>query len=306
MPHVSLRQIRIFDTVARYKNHTRAAEQLHMTQPAVSMQMKQLEENLGIRLFERQGKKLALSSQGNELREHSKNIIQSYNSMMNFAEKVKGCHTGHLTISVATTANHFATRILSAFSKKYPDVAISLDVTNRFKIIDQLKNYEPDLVIMGEPPTGLNLISEKFMDNPLVVIAPPDHSLVDCVKVLTVEDLKDEKFVVREKGSGTREAIARHFKTFGFTCASKLEMSSNEAIKHAVSAGFGLGVVSRHTIELELKNQHLVTLDVEGFPLVRSWHLVTRQGKSVSPVAEAFREFLLEEPEQYLVHPSCL
>ena len=304
MPHVSLRQVRIFDTVARYKSHTRAAEQLHMTQPAVSMQMKQLEENLGINLFERQGKRLALSSQGSDLRKYSKNIIQSYDEMMHFAEKVKGCHTGHLTISVASTANHFATRILSAFSKKYPEVTISLDVTNRLKILEQLKNYEPDLVIMGEPPEGFNLISEKFMKNPLVIIAPPDHPLVRSKKKLTVKDLKDEKFVVREKGSGTREAIERHFKEFGFICTTKLEMSSNEAIKHAVSAGFGLGIVSLHTIELELKNKHIVTLDIKGFPLMRSWHVVTRHGKATSPVAKAFREILLKDPEQYLVHPS--
>lgn len=304
MPHISLRQIRIFDAVARYKSHTRAAEKLHMTQPAVSMQMKQLEENLGISLFERQGKSLALSSPGYELREYSKNIIHSYNNMIDFAEKIKGCHTGHLTISVASTANHFATRILSAFSKKYPDVTISLDVTNRLNIIQQLENYEPDLVIMGEPPKGLRLSSERFMSNPLVIIAPPNHPLINSKKTLSVQDLKDEKFVVREKGSGTREAIERHFNEAGITCATQLEMSSNEAIKHAVSAGFGLGIVSLHTIELELKNKHLVTLNIEGFPLLRFWHLVTREGKAMSPVAEAFREILLEEPEQYLVHQA--
>jgi DNA-binding transcriptional LysR family regulator len=266
-----------------------------MTQPAVSMQMKQLEENLGISLFERHGKRLALSSLGERLRKHSKNIILAYNNMLDFAEKEKGLQAGHLTISVASTANHFAIRILSSFLKEYPEITISLDVTNRQKIIQQLENYEPDLVIMGEPPKGLRLNSEQFMANPLVIIAPPDHSLVNINKKLTMKDLRNEKFVVREKGSGTREAIERHFREFGFFCTTKLEMSSNEAIKHAVSAGFGLGIVSFHTIELELKTNQLVILDIKGFPLLRYWHLVTRKGKTMSPIAEAFRTFLLEK-----------
>lgn len=300
MPHISLRQIRIFDSVAQYQSHTRAAEKLHMTQPAVSMQMKQLEENLGIDLFERHGKSLNLSSAGQELREYSKQVIQSFNNMLEFAERIKGCESGHLVISVATTANHFTTRILSAFSKKYPDVTISLDVTNRKKILQQLENYEPDLVIMGEPPKGLGLKSERFMPNPLVIIAPPDHPLKD-KKRLKVNDLKDEKFVVREQGSGTREAIERHFNDAGVCCTTTLEMSSNEAIKHSVSAGFGLGIVSQHTIELELKSNLLATLDVEGFPLQRHWHLVTRKGKAMSPVAEAFRTFLLKEAQNFVI-----
>jgi DNA-binding transcriptional LysR family regulator len=136
------------------------------------------------------------------------------------------------------------------------------------------------------------------MANPLVVIAPPDHTLVKVHKKLTMTDLRDEKFVVREKGSGTREAIERHFRDFGFFCTSKLEMSSNEAIKHAVSAGFGLGIVSFHTIELELKTNQLVILEIKGFPLLRYWHLVTRKGKTMSPIAEAFRVFLLEKTKE--------
>ncbi len=300
MPHISLRQIRIFDSVARYKSHTRAAEKLYMTQPAVSMQMKQLEENLGIELFERQGRSLSLSHSGRKLREYSNHIINAFDSMIDFADKVKGCHTGHLTISVATTANHFTTRILSAFSEKYPDITISLDVTNRQSILRQLDNFEPDMVIMGEPPKGHGLLSEQFMANPLVIIAPPNHPLLTSKKPLTIKHLDGEKFVVREKGSGTRECIERHFKQSGICCATTLEMTSNEAIKHAVSAGFGLGIVSLHTIELELKNRHLSILDVAGFPLERHWHLVTRQGKAISPVAEAFRNFLLEKAEQYV------
>lgn len=293
-----MRQIRIFDFVSRYQSHTQAAEKLHMTQPAVSMQMKQLEKNLDIILFERHGKTLSLSTAGIQLRKYSKEILQSYNNMLDFVEKTKGFETGHLVISVATTANHFTTRILAGFSKKYPDITISLDVTNRQHILQQLENYEPDLVIMGEPPKGHGLKSERFMRNPITIIAPPDHPLKNRKK-LSIKNLENEKFVIREKGSGTREAVSKHFIESGLVRKTTFEMSSNEAIKHAVSAGFGLGVVSIHTIELELLNNHLIKLDVKGFPLLRHWHLVTRKGKAMSPVAEAFRNFLLEEAKNY-------
>lgn len=295
-----MRQIHIFDAVARYESHTQAAQKMHMTQPAVSMQMKQLEKNLGIALFERHGKILKLSSAGKELKEYSKEIMQGYSNMLDFVDRTKGCHTGHLTVTVATTANHFTTRILSAFSKSYPDITISLDVTNRQSILEQLENYEPDLVFMGEPPKGHGLISERFMPNPLAIIASPDHPLRDS-KNIPLEKIQHEKFVAREKGSGTRGAIEKHFSESGLTYETTLEMNSNEAIKHSVSAGFGLGIVSLHTIELELKNNLLIMLDVEGFPLQRYWHLVTRKGKAMSPVAEAFRSFVLEEAQNFVM-----
>ena len=299
MPHLSLRQIQIFDFVAHYENHTRAAEKLHMTQPAVSMQIKQMEKLLGIDLFERHGKSLNLTSSGKLLRKYSHDIIQSYNNMLDFVSEVKGCQQGHLTISVASTANYFASRMISAFSRLHPEVTISMDVTNRKKILQQLKCYEPDLVIMGEPPEGLNLASEQLMPNPLVIIAPFNHPLKDQKNIL-LEDLKAEKFVMREKGSGTRKTIEKHFANTGLCCNTTLEMSSNEAIKHAVSAQFGLGIVSLHTIELELSNQHLVILDVENFPLQRHWHLVVHKRKAVSPVSKAFKYFLREQATHYM------
>jgi len=294
MPNVTFRQLRIFDMVARYQSHTRAAEKLHMTQPAVSMQMKQLEDSLDISLFERQGKSISLTREGRAMRQYSSNIIQSYESMLEYVDEIKGCRQGQLAISVTTTANYFTSRILAAFSKQFPQINISLDVTNRQKILAQLEHNEPNLVIMGEPPKGHELMSEKFMVNPLVIIAPADHPLVDR-KQLDLDTVLKEKFVVREPGSGTREAIERHFRKFNKSCTSGLEMSSNEAIKHAVAAGFGLGVVSKHTIDLEIANNYLKILDVKEFPIERHWHLVSRQGKPMSPIATAFREFLLQQ-----------
>lgn len=299
MPRVTLRQIIIFEEVARYKSHTKAAAKLHMTQPAVSMQMKQFEESLDIHLFEREGKAISLTKEAENMRTYTSGIMQSYRSMMEYTEQLKGVHQGHLVVSVATTANYFTTRILAAFSHEHPQVKISLDVTNREKILSQLAHNEPDQVIMGEPPRGLDLDYETFMDNPLVVIAPPDHHLVG-KKCITLSDLTKEKFVGRELGSGTREAIERHMNKAGARYECSLEMSSNEAIKHAVAAGFGLGIVSQHTITMELDNHYLVLLDVEGFPIVRHWHLVTRKGRVMSSVAKAFREYILEKAKDYV------
>lgn len=298
MLRLSLKQISIFETVARYESHTKAAEKLYITQPAVSMQMKQMEATLDIELFERRGKSIALTRAAQELRMYTGDIMQSCRRMEEHLEQLKGGQQGHLVISVTTTANHFTTRLLSDFSKTYPQVKISLDVTNRQKILTQLTNYEPDHVIMGEPPKGLNLDSETFMDNPLVVIAPADHPLCG-KKNISMDEILKEQFVSRERGSGTREAIERHFKEFEKHCVSSLEMSSNEAIKQAVAAGFGLGIVSLHTIALELKSNYLTVLDVESFPILRHWHLVTHKQKTMSPVAKTFRKFLLEKAEHF-------
>ncbi|CAA6827446.1 MAG: RuBisCO operon transcriptional regulator CbbR [uncultured Thiotrichaceae bacterium] len=298
MPQLTLKQIQIFDTVVRYKSHTRAATELHMTQPAVSMQMKQMELLLDVQLFERHGKSISLTKDAEELRKYSADIIRSYRAMMDQVNVLKGSEQGTLIVSVTTTANYFATRILAAFSKMHPEIKISLDVTNRRKILTQLERNEPDQVIMGEPPDNLDLGSEVFLDNPLVIIAPPDHVLCK-EKNIALHRLLQEKFVLREKGSGTRAAIERHMEGFK-DCTSSLEMSSNEAIKHAVAAGFGLGVVSKHTISMELQNNYLKILNVEGFPINRHWHLVTRKGKVVSPVAQSFRQFLLKEAQNFV------
>lgn len=294
MHRITFRQAQIFEAVARYKSHTKAASVLHMTQPAVSMQMKQFEERLGIELIERHGKSITLTREAIGLQKYVNNMMQAYQSLEEYVNDLKGCEAGILVLSATTTANHFTTKILAAFSRLYPNVHLSLDVTNRVNILAQLEHNEPDQVIMGEPPTGLGLESEVFMDNPLVVIARPDHPLKD-KKNIPLTSIMEEKFVSREAGSGTRKAIERHFKRYDFKCESGLEMTSNEAVKHAVAAGFGLGVVSLHTVELELKSDYLCVLDVESFPILRHWHLVTKKGKPQSHVASIFRDFLLTE-----------
>lgn len=292
--HVTFRQMQVFESVARHRSYTRAAEVLYLSQPAVSLQIKQLENNLGIALFEKLGKKIYLTEAGREFFAYSKRITQQLNEAEAVLEDLKGVTRGRLSVSVASTANHFATRLLAEFSKRHPGTTISLDVTNRKSLLYQLDANEIDLVIMGKPPEEMDLLTEAFMDNPLVIIAPPDHRLAKS-KHIPLSDLQQETFVVRELGSGTRIAMERFFSEKGVTLTTGMEMTSNEAIKQAVEAGLGLGIVSIHTLELELETKCLKVLDAEDFPILRHWYLVTRQGKRLSPIAQAFHGFVLKE-----------
>ena len=292
--NVTLRQLKVFESVARYLSYTRAAAELYLSQPGVSMQIKQLEGNLGLPLFEKIGKKIFLTEAGQEMYQYSRNISQQLAEANSVIEALKGVKSGRLQVSVATTANYFATRLLAAFSKRYEGVTVHLDVTNRESLLRQLDANETDLVIMGQPPAGMDLETVAFMENPLVIIAPPAHPLVR-KKAISLEQLQTETFVVRELGSGTRIAMERFFADKGVSLSTGMEMTSNEAIKQAVEAGLGLGIVSIHTLELELETKRLKLLDVESFPILRHWYIVHRKGKRLSPVAQAFKAFVLNE-----------
>lgn len=299
--NITLRQLQIFESVAQTQSYTRAAEHLHMTQPAVSMQMKQLEEMVGLDLFERQGKKIVITKAGEKLRKHANKIIDRFEIMQSSISKLQKGQHEQIKISAATTANHFVTHMMAEFSRLHQDINITLDITNRKTLVTQLQNYAPDFVIMGEPPSKLDLDSQLIMENPLIVIASPEHPLVQKYKSKTIpmSELIKEAFVVREEGSGTKAAIRRHFKRYDLDFISSYEMSSNESIKHAVVAGLGLGIVALHTIKLELEAGKLVILNVENFPLERHWHLVSRKGRRLSPAAVEFQQFILESAESY-------
>jgi len=292
--NVSLRQLQVFETVARLLSYTRAAAELHLTQPAVSMQVRQLEEEVGLPLFEKLGKQISLTEAGHELFHYSRTIDRSLQEMEEVVESLKGVSRGRLSIAVASTVNYFAPRLLAAFHQRYPGIGLQLDVTNRERLIHQLRENAVDMVLMGQPPQAVEVESEAFMDNPLVVIAPPEHPLAR-EQAISVQRLAEEVFVMREPGSGTRQAMERFFGEHGVAIRHGMQMTRNEAIKQAVRAGLGLSVVSVHTLELELEAGRLVIPDVEGFPRARQWHLVYRQGRRLSPAAQAFRRFVLEE-----------
>ncbi|NOY66801.1 MAG: LysR family transcriptional regulator [Gammaproteobacteria bacterium] len=297
--NITFRQLEVFEAVSKALSYTQASKALHLSQPAVSMQIKQLEDNLGIDLFEQMGKQIYLTEAGIEMFRYSQVISQQLDEVSEVLEQLKGVQRGKLTISVASTANYFATRLLAAFSRKYDETTFSLDVTNRETLLLQLDNNEPDLVIMGKPPADRELLAEAFMTNPLVVVAAPDHPLIG-VKDIPLELLQEETFVVREKGSGTWGAMQRFFASHSIVLNTGMEMTSNEAIKQAVEAGLGLGIVSVHTLSLELETHRLAILDVQSFPILRDWYLVHRQGKRLSPVAEAFRQFVFDEGQKLI------
>lgn len=301
--HVTLRQLKVFQAVARHLNYSKAAETLFLTQPAVSMQIKQLEENCGMPLFEQIGKRIYLTDAGKEFEHYCRIINAQLDELDTVFEELKGVERGHLHLSVASTANPFCTHLLAEFRKRVPHLTVSLDVTNRKGLIRQLEYNETELVVMGQPPEGLDVYAEPFMDNPLVVIASPEHRLARERKI-ALERLKDEPFVVREKSSGTRISMERFFDEAGIELQASIEMRSNEALQQAVQAGLGLGIVSRHTLELELETHRLVILDVERFPIMRQWYLVHRTGKHLTPIARAFREFMLNEANKFWKLPE--
>ncbi|MFC1751137.1 LysR family transcriptional regulator [Pseudomonadota bacterium] len=297
--NVTFRQLKVFEAVARHMGFTRAAEELHLSQPAVSMQVKQLEEHVGLPLFEQVGKKIFLTEAGREMFHYAREIAGQLEEAESVIEALKGVQRGRLDIAVASTANHFGTKLLAAFSRKYPSVTIKLDVTNRETLLRQLGDNEKDLVIMGRPPANMELEAESFMDNPLVVVANAGHPWAK-ERDIDPERLRDRTFVVRERGSGTRQLMERFFESHDIPFEPGMEMTSNEAIKQAVEAGLGLAVVSIHTLELELETNRLTVLDVHDFPIMRHWYIVHPRSKRMSPVAEAFRQFVLDDAKSVL------
>lgn len=289
----TLRQLRVFEAVADELSFTRASEKLHLSQPAVSIQVKQLEEGVGLPLFEHMSRRISLTEAGRIMYRCSQTIRSVLGDAGEQIDELMGIQRGRLDITVATTASYFASRILAGFARHYPQIAVSLDVTNREGLLQQLESNLCDLVIMGEPPKGKNLEYTPIMENPLVIIAAPQHPLAGKRNIPT-EDLGEQGFVFREAGSGTRAAIIRFLEKKGIAIRITMEMTSNEAIKQTVQAGLGLGIVSRHTVELELATGQLVELDVKHFPLKRHWYLVRRQDKQLSPVAQRFESYVLD------------
>ena len=290
--HLTLRQLKIFSQAARHSSLTRAAAELHLSQPAVSMQIKQLEESIGMSLFDRVGKGLRLTEAGRELERYSREVTAKVEEIGQVMDEIKGLKRGALSIAVATTVSQYAIQAVAGFHQRYPGIQVSLDVTNRKSLLSQLESNEADIVLMGFPPKKRQLEAIPFMDNPLVVIAATDHELVGR-KAIKLSEISGETFLLREPGSGTRQAVERYLRSKGVTLSTTLFMSGNEAIKYGVEAGLGLAIVSRHTISLELKTGRLRELPVRGFPLVRKWYIVRPATRRYSAAAKAFADFIL-------------
>lgn len=294
MKHVTLRQLRVFEAVARHLSFSRAAAELHLTQPAVSMQVQSLEEQAGTPLFEQMGKKVYLTAAGEELLRHARIIGEQLREADEAIAAIRGLRGGRLSIGVVSTAKYFAPRLLMAFRLRHPEAELRLGVFNREKIVRQLMDNEIDLAIMGSPPREFDTVAQVFAEHPLVIVAPPHHPLVGKKKVEPIQ-LTGETFLIRESGSGTRAAMERFFAERNVTLDNTFEMGTNETIKQAVMAGMGLAFLSENAISLELSVGCLVKLKVAGTPVKRHWHVVHRAEKRLLPMAEAFIEFMRKE-----------
>ncbi|MDJ0958257.1 MAG: LysR family transcriptional regulator [Arenicellales bacterium] len=297
--HVTIRQLKVFEAVATNLSYTKAAEALHLTQPAVSMQIKQLESAVGLPLFEVLGKKVFLTEAGQLFLKHTRTLLDQLELAEEEINSIKGIDSGHLKITIASTVNYFAARLLAKFCRQHENVRVSLEVTNRKTLLERLEANQPDIALMGQPPEGLEVDAEPFMSNPLVVIAAPSNPLLQSKKPMSAKQFAEQAIILREPGSGTRDAVERFFRERGVNPTSRTEMASNEAIKQAVEAGLGVAVVSIHTVELETAVGRLAQLNVQGFPIKRKWYVAHRTGKHLSTTAQAFRDFVLSEGKAY-------
>jgi LysR family transcriptional regulator, low CO2-responsive transcriptional regulator len=291
MRNSTLRQLELFEAIARLGSFTRAAEELYLTQPTVSMQIKKLTDTVSLPLFEQIGKKIYLTDAGQALYRTCREISANLANFEMLVADMKGLHTGRLRLAVVTTAKYFAPRLLGTFCKKYPGVDVALKVTNRENILDRMAANEDDLYIMGLPPAEADIVAESFMENRLVVIAPAGHPLAGKKKIPLVT-LAREPFLLREAGSGTRIATERLFEEAGLKLNVRMELGSNEAIKQTVIGGLGISVMSQHTFENDVIDDKFVVLDVQGFPIIRHWYYVYPAGKQLSIIAETFIDHL--------------
>lgn len=299
MRNVTIRQLKVFSAVARHLSFTRAALELHLTQPAVSQQVKLLERDIGLPLFEHVGRKVQLAPAGVEMLRYANQAIELLREAAESMAAMRGLKRGVLKLGVVSTAKYFAPSLLSAFTPSYPEVTISFAVGNREDMIRQMAANEIDLVIMGRPPKELNTLAEPFAKHPMVIIASPHHPLASRQRIRFTQ-LKGEQFLIREEGSGTRAAMERVFAQRGITPHVSMVISSNETIKQAVMAGMGVAFISAHTVGLELEAGKLVILDVIGLPIVRDWFVIHLREKRLSPIAAAFRGFVISRGAQLI------
>lgn len=297
--HLTLQQLRLFESVSRLGSYTRAAEELFLTQPAVSIQVKRLEAQAGLPLFEKIGKKTFTTAAGKVMYDASLDILNRVEDLNNSLEELKGTVKGNLQVSVVTTAKYFLPNLLGAFLQQYPDVEPKLKFINRARVIERLMNNEDDFVVMGQIPDDDNLEAHPFLNNILGIVAHADHPLAN-KKNISIEELVKQRFLIREAGSGTRVVFEQLLKEHGLKVEPYMELGSSEALKQAVMAGLGIAVLSLYSVQLERDVNKLIVLDVEGFPMKRRWYLVHLKGRKLSLVARTFFDYILKESHNVL------
>lgn len=314
MKQATLHQLKVFEAVARHNSFTRAAEELFLTQPTVSMQVKQLTKAVGMPLFDQVGKRMSLTQAGEELLKTCRQVFEHLDQFEMTIADLKGLKQGRLRVAVITTAKYFVPRLLGPFCERYPGIDISLQVTNHEHILNRLSENLDDLYVMSQLPENIEITSHQILENPLVVVAPINHPLAK-EKNISVARIGAEPFIMREPGSGTRKAVQTLFDEHNISLKVRLDLGSNEAIKQAIAGGLGISILSAHTLTLEGPQSQLTVLDAEQFPIERYWYAVYPNGKQLSIVARAFLEYLLVEAKEItdktasqkvssLIHPS--
>lgn len=305
MKQVTFHQLKVFEVTARRGSFTRAAEELFLTQPTVSIQMKQLTKAVGLPLFEQVGKRLYLTEAGRALLSTCQDIFERLDQFEMTVSDLQGLQQGQLRLSVVTTAKYVIPRLLGPFCQQYPGIDVALIVTNHENILERLKENLDDLYIPSQVPEMMDVFSQPFLENPLVVIASRHHLLAGTGDI-PIERLNNESFIMREPGSGTRQAVEQLFDAHNISIRVRLELGSNEAIKQAVAGGLGISVLSRHCMALEGQTGQIAILNVEGFPIPRHWHIVHPKGKHLSVVAQTFFKYLQTEGKRVLQETALL
>jgi DNA-binding transcriptional LysR family regulator len=309
MKNATLRQLKVFECVARHLSFTRAAEELHLSQPAVSTQVKELELHVGQPLFEQLGRKIFITQAGLEMLHHSRAIIQQFREAEEAMKQLNGVGGGTLNVAVISAGDYFFPRLLAEFSRRHAGVILNLTVHNRAELLHQLADNMTDVAVMVRPPTGMDTVNEAFAPHPYVIVASPGHPLAKR-KHIPMALIARENFIARERESDTWHSMREGFGRWFPKLRIVMEIKSTETIKQAVIAGMGVAFLSAHTVTLERQVGSLAVLDVQGFPLMLNWFLVHRTKKRLPPVAAAFKRFLMtdgaaliEDITRFSTHP---
>ena len=291
---ITFRQLRLFLALADTGSVSRAARECHVTQPTASMQLKEISDSVGMPLYEVIARRVHLTDAGRDLARTARAIADEWAAFEQGIDATRGLRRGKLRVAVVSTAQYFVPRLLGTFCARYPEVDISLEVLNRDGVVQRLRDNQDDLYIMSMPPSDIDLEDQVFLPNPLVVIAARSHPLASRHR-LALHELGQQRFILRERGSGTRMATDAHFRRLKFEPNLRLELGSNEAIREAVAGDLGISVVSSHALPGRKAEHGVAVLDVVGFPVESNWHVVRQKGKQLSPLARVFQEHLLAQ-----------
>lgn len=298
--NITFKQLRLFLALEQTESVTKASRMMHISQPTASMQLKEMTEKIGSPLFEVISKKIYLTALGSEFAKTAREMTGRWEAFEQHATQIKGLTKGRLRVAVVSTAKYFIPKLLGSFCCKYPEVDISLEILNRDGVIKRVEDNSDDLYVMSRPPVHIDLEDQILMPNPLCMIAYKNHPLAS-KKNLRLQDLKHERFILRELGSGTRMSVDIHFKQKKFTPSLLLELGNNEAIKKAVASHLGVAVISIHALDQFDYDNEISVLRLQDFPINSQWHLVYLKGKQLSPIAKAFHEHVLSESKHFFI-----